>query len=164
MRDDTVLHEWDTWTPATHQQAVEEFMYEEAHGTDQQIQQMIEELDIQNHGSVASGERAAVAHKAHQKDDFIADLRTDGGGDSHVVQTKLNWAWDLERASAPSAHQAHSCLSCVSKSCRFFAFQAYHKVHRSQTISCAPVIKQCLCTAKTKLTHIEITIFEMNNF
>lgn len=67
-------------------------MYEEAHGTDQQIQQMIEELDIQNHGSVASGECATVAHKAHQKDDLIADLRTDGGGDSHMVQTILNCA------------------------------------------------------------------------
>lgn len=36
---------------------------------------MVKELDIQNHGSVASGERSTVAHKAHQKDDFIADLR-----------------------------------------------------------------------------------------
>lgn len=51
-------------------------MDEEPHGADQQIQQMIKELNIQNHGSVASGECSTVAHKAHQKDDFIADLTT----------------------------------------------------------------------------------------
>jgi hypothetical protein len=60
----------------THQQTIEEFMDKKPHGTDQQIQQMIQELHIQNHGSVASGECSTVAHKTHQKDDFIANLRT----------------------------------------------------------------------------------------
>lgn len=40
-------------------------MHKESHGADQQIQQMIKELHIQNHGSVASGECSTVAHKAH---------------------------------------------------------------------------------------------------
>lgn len=53
---------------------------------------MIEELNVQNHGSVASGEGPTVAHKAHQEDDFIADLRTDGGGKSQMVETMLNCA------------------------------------------------------------------------
>lgn len=92
IREDTALHVRNMRTPDTHQQTIEELVYEEAHGTDQQVQQMIEELHIQNHGSVASGERPTVAHKAHQEDDFIADLRTGGGGKSQKVQTMLSCA------------------------------------------------------------------------
>lgn len=75
-REDTllVLNVEHLWTPGTHQQTVEEFMDEQPHGADEQIQQVVQELDIQDHGSVAPGEGPAVAHKAHEKDDFIADL------------------------------------------------------------------------------------------
>lgn len=65
-------------TPGTHQQAVEEFVHEEPHGADEQVQQVVEELDVQHHGPVAPGERPAVAHEAHEEDDFIADLGTRG--------------------------------------------------------------------------------------
>lgn len=54
-------------------------MNKEAHGADEQVQQVVEELHVQDHGTVASRERAAVAHKAHEKDDFIADLTTTTG-------------------------------------------------------------------------------------
>lgn len=79
MRDEDTflaLQTWNISAPGTHQQTVEELVDKEPHGTDHEIQQVVEELNIQNHGPVPSGECPTVAHKAHQKDDFIADLKT----------------------------------------------------------------------------------------
>ena len=103
---------------------------------------MIKELDIQNHGPVASGECPTVAHKAHQKNDFIADLRTmtamvrgawtksnlrllvrTGGHPPSAVLRHLCPKQKLP--FAPSAHQTHQELFRGSQSFHYFAFQAY---------------------------------------
>lgn len=77
------------WAAGTHQQTVEELVHEQPQGADEQVQQVVEELDVQDHGSVAPGERPAVAHKAHEKDDLIADLEQREGQSPGQDQTKL---------------------------------------------------------------------------
>ena len=121
-------------------------MDEEPHGADQQVQQMIKELNIQNHGPVASGERPAVAHKAHQKKDFVADLRTMTATVREawakpnlrlLVRTEGNLPSSVFRRLcpkqklpfAPSAHQTHQELFCGSQSFHYFAFQVLLQVN-----------------------------------
>lgn len=43
--------------------------------TDDQVQEVVEELYIHDHGLVAPRERPSVPHKTHQEDHLIADLR-----------------------------------------------------------------------------------------
>lgn len=61
----------------TYQQTVEEFMYKEPQSTNQEVQQMIKEFYVHDHCLVSSSEGSAVTHKAHQKNDFITNLRKD---------------------------------------------------------------------------------------
>lgn len=61
----------------TYQQAVKEFMYKKPQSTNQEVQQMIKKLYIHDHCLVSSSEGSTVAHKTHQENDFITNLRKD---------------------------------------------------------------------------------------
>lgn len=58
----------------THQQTVEEYMHKHSQAADDQVQQVVEELHVKDHGLVTPGEGTSVSHKAHQEDYFIANL------------------------------------------------------------------------------------------
>lgn len=51
-------------------------MDEDPQAADNQVEQVVQELHVCDHGSVAACEGSTVADKAHQKDDFIAQLKT----------------------------------------------------------------------------------------
>lgn len=52
-------------------------MDKESQSTDEEVQQVIEELHVHDHRLVSSSEGSAVTHEAHQEDDFIAHLGKD---------------------------------------------------------------------------------------
>lgn len=60
----------------TYQQAVKEDVDEDPQAADNQVEQVVQELHVCDHGSVAACEGSTVPDKAHQKDDFIAQLKT----------------------------------------------------------------------------------------
>ena len=55
----------------TYQQAVKEDMDEHPQAADDQVEEVVQELHIHDHGSVASCEGSPVANVAHQEDDLI---------------------------------------------------------------------------------------------
>lgn len=50
-------------------------MDEDPQAADNQVEQVVQELHVCDHGSVATCEGSTVPDKAHQKDDFIAQLK-----------------------------------------------------------------------------------------
>lgn len=56
----------------THQQAVKEDMDKDPQAANNQVEQVVQELHVCDHGYVASCEGAAVPDEAHQEDDFVA--------------------------------------------------------------------------------------------
>lgn len=55
----------------TYQQAVKEDMDKDPQGADNQVEQVVQELHIHDHGFVATGEGSSVPNKAHQEDYLI---------------------------------------------------------------------------------------------
>lgn len=49
----------------THKQAVEEHMNKNSKAAYNEVQQMIQELHVHDHGLVSSCERTAISHKTH---------------------------------------------------------------------------------------------------
>lgn len=49
-------------------------MNKDPQGADNQVEQVIEELNIGDHGSAATTEGSSISKKAHQKDDLINKL------------------------------------------------------------------------------------------
>lgn len=47
-------------------------MDEDPQAADNQVEQVVQELHIHDHGYVATRERSAVPNEAHQEDDLIA--------------------------------------------------------------------------------------------
>lgn len=56
----------------THQQAVKEDVDKDPQAADNQVEQVVQELHVCDHGCVATCEGAAVPNKAHQEDDLVA--------------------------------------------------------------------------------------------
>ena len=50
-------------------------MNEDPQATDDEVHEVVEELNVQDHGLVAPCERPFVPHKTHQEDDLITDLQ-----------------------------------------------------------------------------------------
>lgn len=55
-----------------YQQAVKEDMDEDPQAADNQVEKVVQELHIHDHGFVASREGSPVPNEAHQEDDLIA--------------------------------------------------------------------------------------------
>lgn len=55
----------------THQQAVKEDVDKDPQAADNQVEQVVQELYIRDHGFVATCEGSAVPNKAHQEDDLV---------------------------------------------------------------------------------------------
>lgn len=56
----------------THQKAVKEDMDKDPQAADNQVEQVVQELHVCDHGCVAACEGAAVPNEAHQEDDLVA--------------------------------------------------------------------------------------------
>lgn len=56
----------------THQQAVKEDVDKDPQAADNQVEQVVQELHVCDHGHVAACEGAAVPDEAHQENDLVA--------------------------------------------------------------------------------------------
>lgn len=56
----------------TYQQAVKEDVVKDPQGANDQVEQVVQELHVHDHGFVASREGSSVPNKAHQEDDLVA--------------------------------------------------------------------------------------------
>lgn len=68
-------------------------MDENAQTTDDQVEEVVEELYIHDHGLVAPRERPSVPYETHQEDHLIAHLRNSGkhgGIEQQLCQVNLN--------------------------------------------------------------------------
>lgn len=55
----------------TYEQAIKEYMDKDPQAADNQVEQVVQELHICDHGFVSTSERSTVPNKAHQEDDLI---------------------------------------------------------------------------------------------
>lgn len=55
----------------TYQQAVKEDVDKDPQAADNQVEQVVQELHIRDHGFVATGKCSTVPNKAHEEDDLI---------------------------------------------------------------------------------------------
>ena len=58
----------------THQQTVEEDVDKHPQGADDEVHEVVEELKVQHHDFVSSGEGSSIPHKTYEEDDFITNL------------------------------------------------------------------------------------------
>lgn len=59
----------------SHQQAIEKDVAKHPQTTDDEVDEVIEELEVHHHGLIASCEGSAVSNKTYQEDYFIANLK-----------------------------------------------------------------------------------------
>lgn len=58
----------------SHQQTVEEDVDKHPQAADDEVKEVVEELKVHHHGSVATREGSTIAHKTDQEDDFVTYL------------------------------------------------------------------------------------------
>lgn len=63
-----------------YQQAVKEDVNEDPQAADDQVEQVVQELHIHDHGQVAPCEGSPVPHEARQEDYLVTQLQNNGEG------------------------------------------------------------------------------------
>lgn len=62
----------------TYQQAVEEDVHKDSQAADNQVEEVVQELHVHDHGFVSTREGPSVPDEAHQEDDLITQLKNNG--------------------------------------------------------------------------------------